>query len=375
MNTYFLTGASGAVGSAIVPILLALPDTRVRILIRATSESHLQERFETLCGFWKLSSDDPRRLRIEALRGDAAEPQFGLDESVYETLSRDCTHIIHCAATVRMNESLDDARHSALGSAQQILALGRACADAGSLKKIEFVSTVGVAGKRDGALPERWIDEPREFHNTYEQSKAEAEALIHDAIEKDGLPLTVHRPSMVIGDSRDGRIIHFQIFYFICEFLSGRRTGGLYPDFGETRLDVIPVDCVANAIVDASRNGATAGRIFHLCSGPDRAPRLHELKTVVREAFARHHAASTMNLTLPRSVFAWLPRLAAFLAPPSKRKALATLPIYLDYLADRQGFDNPYFLAWFQENGHQLPQWNAYLPRILEQYLAKDTRR
>ena len=46
MNVYFLTGASGAVGSAIVPLLLSEPTTRIRILIRATTEQHLRERFD-----------------------------------------------------------------------------------------------------------------------------------------------------------------------------------------------------------------------------------------------------------------------------------------------------------------------------------------
>lgn len=369
MNNYFLTGASGAVGSAIVPLLLADPETRVRILLRADSDEHLAQRLDTLCEFWALDAGSPDRGRIEAIRGDAALPRFGLDPEHYARLCTDTHHIIHCAASVHMNKPLADARQSAVGSAQAILALARQLAEGGMLRKVEFVSTVGVGGKRPGLLPEAWIDEARAFHNSYEQSKAEAEALVRAAVETEHLPITLHRPSMVIGDSVSGHIIHFQIFYFICEILSGRKTFGLYPDFGDVRLDVIPVDWVADAIVAASRDPATRGRIFHLCSGPDHSPRLTGLKSILRDAFRDHGQPVPPGITLPRRWFAALPRLASWFAPPNRRRALATLPIYLDYLADQQGFGNAAYLAWLKGRGLELPHADAYLPVVIGHYL------
>lgn len=371
MSIYFLTGGTGAVGSAIVPLLLAEPDTEVRLLLRADSDAALAQRLEDLMRFWGWTDFHNKRVRIKAYRGDAALPNFSLHDAQYAELIRECTHVIHCAGTVRMNLSIEDARRSAVGSAQETVNFARELAAGGRLRKFEYVSTVGVAGKRPGALPEIWMDEPRAFHNTYEQAKAEAEEIVRSAIANEGLPVTVHRPSMVIGDSRDGRIIHFQIFYFICEFLSGRKTLGLYPDFGEVRLDVIPVDWVAEAIVAASRDPQTAGRIFHLCSGPQLAPRLEELKANVRTAFKARGLSVPPGIRLPRKWFAALARLAARLAPASQRKALATLPIYLDYLADRQGFDNAEYIAWLASRGMSAPRSEDYLPAVLDSYLNK----
>jgi len=371
MSVYFLTGGTGAVGSAIVPLLLEDPDTEVRLLLRAESDAALAQRLESLAGFWGWTESSDKRARVKAYRGDAAVPIFNLPDAQYAELTEECTHLIHSAGTVRMNLSIEDARRSAVGSARATVEFARRLATAGRLRKFEYVSTVGVAGKRPGALPEIWMDEPREFHNTYEQAKAEAEEIVRSAIVDEGLPVTVHRPSMVIGDARDGRIIHFQIFYFICEFLSGRKTLGLYPDFGEVRLDVIPANWVAEAIVAASRDPETAGRIFHLCSGPQQAPRLEELKAVVRAAFKAHGMRVPPGISLPRSAFAALARMAARLAPASQRKALATLPIYLDYLADRQDFDNTEYLKWLASRDKQLPQTAAYLPGVLGYYMDK----
>lgn len=365
MNTYFITGASGAVGSTIVPMLLQDRDTRIRILLRAESDEHLVQRLEALHDFWRLPPSDETRQRVEALRGDTTLPKLGLDETTYARLCDDTTHLIHSAASVRMNDPLDHARRSAVGSAQAMLELARTLARRNILQKMEFVSTVGIAGKRPGILPETWIDEPRAFHNTYEQSKAEAETLVRAAIEQEGLPITVHRPSMVIGDSRDGRIIHRQIFYYICEILSGRKTFGLYPDFGDVRLDIIPVDWVAEAISSASHDPATIGRIFHLCSGPERSPRLADLKAMLRENLRVRGEHLPPDITLPRTWFAALPRLAARFAPVRQRRMLATLPIYLDYLADTQGFDNATYLAWLKERGRpEPPQAIEYLPAV-----------
>ncbi len=370
MSHYFLTGATGAVGSAIVPLLLEDPECQVSLLIRAESDVALAKRLEDLFAFWGWDQADPKRSHVLPLRGDAAEPQFGLASQDYEALVSRTTHIIHCAASVRMNYPLEEARRSAVGSAEQILALGRRIAEQGSLQKIEFVSTVGIAGKRQGILPETWITEPREFHNTYEQSKAEAEMLVKAAIEEEGLPITVHRPSMVIGDSRTGKIIHFQIFYFICEFLSGRKTFGLYPDFGDVRLDIIPVDHVARAIAESSCDPNTAGRIFNLCAGPDLAPRLRDLMIKVQNVFRAHGIALPRRIRLPHRVFALLPSLASRFTSRSRRKALATLPLYLDYLADQQGFGNDLFVKWRNETGHLQPQPAHYLDAILSAYLG-----
>ena len=58
MSIYFLTGGTGAVGSAIVPVLLAEPDTEVRLLLRADSDAALAQRLEDLCLLY--TSPSPR---------------------------------------------------------------------------------------------------------------------------------------------------------------------------------------------------------------------------------------------------------------------------------------------------------------------------
>ena len=147
------------------------------------------------------------------------EPKFGISDKIYEKIARNCEYIIHCAGVVRMNLPIDLASKHAVGSAENIVELALACKKYGQLKKIDFVSTVGVGGKMQVSIPETWINETRSFHNTYEESKAAAEDFLQDKIALYNLPATIHRPSMVVGDSQTGKIIHFQVFYYICEFI------------------------------------------------------------------------------------------------------------------------------------------------------------
>ncbi|MGH7340714.1 MAG: SDR family oxidoreductase, partial [Candidatus Rokuibacteriota bacterium] len=238
MSTYFLTGGTGVVGGAIAQRLLAdSPGNRIRLLIRAGSDTEVTGRLEELVSSWALEAS--ARARIDAVRGDTTLPRLGLEGDVYARLASECTHLVHCAAIVRMNLAIDEARESAVGAARNLVDLARACRTTGRLEKVEVLSTVGVGGRRPDPLPERWITERREFHNTYEQAKAEAEDYLRSELEP-GFPMTVHRPSMVVGDSRSGRIARFQIFYHLAEFLSGRRTFGVFPRLGGNRLDVVP---------------------------------------------------------------------------------------------------------------------------------------
>jgi thioester reductase-like protein len=368
MKTYFITGATGVVGSSLVPVLLRQADLRLKLLIRAGSATELTTRLEALYDFWNVRQDAGVRSRIEPLAGDTTLSQFGLDDGAYRSLCASCTHIIHAAGLVRMNLPLEEARRSAVGSARNIVAFARACT---ALQKLDFISTVGVGGRLQQPIPERWLTEPRVFHNTYEQAKGEAEDFLREQMAQAPLPLTVHRPSMVVGDSRHGRIISFQVFYFLCEFLSGRRTFGFYPDFGDARIDIIGCDIVAEAIAAASSDPHTIGRILHLCSGPQDALRIEDLKHRVRQAFAQRGLVVPADRVISRR---WYARLAAFVAvfaPRKTRKALSTLPIYLEYLAGSQAFDDSAYRRWLMQRGADRPAPAAYVSRILDFYFAE----
>lgn len=369
MKNYFITGATGAIGAALVPLLLKDPDARVFLLIRAKDQGHLHERLAGLINFWGYTAMDQAILdRITQLMGDVTLPNFGLTPEIYQKISEQCTHIIHSAGNVRMNLPLAEARRSAVDSAHHIIDLAILCRKNGNLKKVEFVSTIGVAGKMSGAVPETWLLQKREFHNTYEQAKAEAELVIRDAIAE-GIPITVHRPSMVVGNSTTGEIIHFQIFYHICEFLSGRRTLGLVPRIENIKLDIIPADYVAKVIACSTSSDKGAECILHECSGYENSLSISELREKIQAIFLKKGVALPKNITVPVWLFrGMLPLIAIFVSKKIKR-SLKVLPVFFIYLQENQEFGNQKTLAWVEELGIGLPDVDNYLETILEYYL------
>jgi thioester reductase-like protein len=373
MKTYFITGATGSIGACLVPMLLRDEEVQVRLLIRARDERHLDERLRELLAFWEYRPGGARHRRIKAYRGDVSLPLFGIDPQDYELLSRECTHIIHSAGNVRMNLPLEEARKSSVDSARSIAAFASVCQGNGNLQKVEFVSTVGVGGRLSGVIPERWITEERSFHNTYEEAKAEAEVFIRGQIEN-GLPITVHRPSMVVGESSTGKIIHFQIFYHLCEFLSGRRTFGVLPRVEKACLDTIPVDYVASVIAWSSNQHETIGKVLHECSGPDRAMPVELLKNRIQSIFRSQGEKLPSPRTVPLFLFqAALPLISLFVTPAVGR-AMKTLPFFFDYLAEEQSFANVDTSRMVETEGKKLPSADGYLERVLEYYIGHCSR-
>jgi thioester reductase-like protein len=374
MSCVLLTGASGVIGSELVPRLLTQGDFELRLLLRADSPTYLSTRLEELFAAWRVHvAEDSLRSRVRAVAGDVREPQLGLEGDMYGRLVREVTHVVHCAGDVKLNQTLAEARASAVTAAAEVVQFSLACYARGRLRKVDVVSTIGVAGKMSGLVPERGLREPREYHNAYEAAKAEAETLLLADIDE--LPLTIHRPSMVVGNSHDGRVRQFQVFYHLCEFLTGARTWGVMPDFADATLDIVPVDYVAAAICASVARPDAAGRVFHLCSGPDLAVSLRKLSRYLQEWARRRGENLPRSKVVPR---AWSRRLlkgAGHVARGRTRRSLGAIGYFLPYLETRQVFDVAETRAYFAPLGISVADPWDYLDSVMSYYVARGSRR
>ncbi len=369
MKTYFVTGSTGVIGSALIPLLLQDNNTEVELLIRADDDKQLDDRLQALINFWGYKKDEKEILnRIRTIRGDMSLLCFGMIPEEYEKLCSKCTNIIHSAGNVKMNLPIEKALNCSVDSTRNIIALARECKSNGQLKKVDFISTVGVGGKNRDLIREEWITNERLFHNTYEEAKAEAETYIYNEI-KDGMPITVHRPSMVVGGSITGKIIHFQIFYHLCEFLSGRRTFGITPRITDMYLDTIPVDYAAKAIAWSSKQTSTIGKILHLCSGPNQSISIPVLKENIQKIFKSFGEKFPKPVCIPLNLFRASLPITAFFASQKTKRAIKTLPVFFDYLGEKQSFECTNTRAILEPEGIKIPDVNKYLEAILGYYL------
>jgi thioester reductase-like protein len=372
-RVFLVTGATGAIGSAVVPLLLAEPETRVYMLLRAPSEQALGARVTGLVDFWG-DWIDPNELknRLAAVTGDVCRPKLGMSERDHDTLAGVVTNIVHSAGDVKLNQSIEQARVSAVVAAAEVAQFARSCARSRPIPKIEHLSTVGVAGRRPGLIPEEPLDGTFGYHNAYEQAKAEAEAFLRREMN-DGLPVTLHRPSMVVGDSRDGRIIRFQVFYHLIRFIAGSRTRGWLPRFGDVRLDLIPSDYVAKAVVASSRRADSAGRIFHLCSGTNGAIPLAQLGETLRHFLSAQGEAVQAPRYVSRRAMRGIVRGTTYLTAGRTRRALQSLPYFLDYLEEAQRFANEAAKQFFQADHILPPTPEQFLMPVLRYWYVRSS--
>ncbi len=372
MSRVLITGGTGVVGSALTPLFLGQRDVAVHLLVRARDEAHLEERRRALFAFWGeavAAEDAGKRLFLH--RGDVSRSRLGLSETAFEELAEGLTHIVHAAASVRMDMGRAEAQASCVTPVEQVLALYDQTAARGSAPKLEAVSTLGVAGRLKGLIPEAAELPPRDFHNTYEWAKAEAERLLLARIAE-GARITLHRPSMVVGDGTSGKVIHRQIFYYLCRFLSGSATRGLLPDLGGVTLDLVPSDYIARAIHWSATAGASEGRVLHLCAGAKGAVPVMTLAERVRATWARHGQPLPRPRVLPFTPFETGVALAARLPGRSGRR-FSALRRFLAHAHVAQVFANDETQALLAPAIGPAPGYEAFLEAQLDAVFGDET--
>ena len=209
-DALLLTGATGFVGTAVLARILERTDRHVVILVRATSQSEADARLDALLA---SVSDSPERHRgrVTAVCGDLTAPRLGLGEN-RAWVSEQVSEIIHGAASVAFELSLSESRAINREGTRRVLALAHECAVRGDgLRRMTYVSTAYVAGDRRGCAQESELDVGQRFRNAYEQSKHEAERLVRSQRER--LPITVVRPSIVVGERGTGWTSSFNVMY------------------------------------------------------------------------------------------------------------------------------------------------------------------
>jgi long-chain acyl-CoA synthetase len=359
-----LTGASGFLGAQVARRLLACTDYTVYALVRADDKEAAARR---LARTWWDWPELARAIgdRVQVLAGDVAQPRLGLDGTTYAVLAAALSHIIHTAADLRVNAPIAELRRTNLQGTGYVLELAQAAHADHGLARFAHVSTAYVAGGRSGPVPEDALTGAYGFSCAYEFSKFEGERLVQAARQQPPfgdlrLPISVFRPGMIVGDSRTGEIKTFNTLYFPLRlYLAGRLP--LVPAGRGQRVNLVPVDYVADAIVRLTLEPAAAGLNFHLTAPYASLPQAGEMVE-----FVRGWAREALGLRLRRPMFVPLPSSRGRYDPaghvPRDEGMLAVLRTLLPYFNERLEFrrDNVDRLL-----GPYTLDWRAFLPHLL----------
>jgi len=272
MTRALITGASGFLGREVVAALVD-GGAELVALLRARDAADLAQRLARLVE----PLPEAARARVQAVRGDVALPRFGLSPVEHAALAERADRVVHVAATTSFDHPLDEARRINVGGTDGAIALARAIRARGGPGRLDYVGTAYVAGDRTDLAREDELDVGQGFRNTYERSKCEAEKRVREAMRE--LPAAIHRPSIIVGDSRSGVTTSYKTIYWPMKLLV--RFYGLWrpvlprlvrlPVKPDCRLDVVPVDWVAQAVARLYASDAAVGGCFHLAAGPGAA--------------------------------------------------------------------------------------------------------
>ena len=195
-----------------------------------------------------------------------------------------------------------------------------------------YVSTAYVAGDRRGLARETELDVGQGFRNAYEQSKHEAERLVRS--RHDRLPVTIVRPSIVVGERGTGWTASFNVVYGpLRAFASG--TYPVIPGRRDAVLDIVTVDHVADAVLALAASPAAAGGTFHVVGG-EHATTLGELARLAARRFDRR----APRFVPPRIYRSALHPMILRRADPNTRRRLARSEVYFPYFSLDLRFDD-----------------------------------
>ncbi|WP_068923063.1 non-ribosomal peptide synthetase [Planobispora rosea] len=240
-----LTGATGFLGAHLVAELLERTAGRVICLVRADSPEHALRRVRENLARYGLErvSGDPR---LTGLPGDLAAPRLGLGAEAFGDLALRVDAVCHSGGLVNFAQPYALLRPPNVAGTVEVLRL--AAMGGGIL--VHLLSTLGVyLGDAYRGRPVTELDPPEDpggLGGGYNQSKWVADRLAEPARRR-GIPVTVHRPARIGGDSRTG--IGAPDDYFGRLLITCAQVG-MVPDLGFEE-DLSPVDQVAGGVAAA----------------------------------------------------------------------------------------------------------------------------
>src|ERR1700686_3198747 len=258
-----LTGSTGYIGAHVAANLLRDHGASLNVLVRARDVNEAEAR---LWQALQLHLDFPQfyeylQTRIRVFRGDLTEPGFGLNRDEYDRLVHTTDSVIHCAASLN-RKSEKSCLNVNLRGTLEVLTLARHAEHYHGLRRFSHVSTVAVAGKRKNEVvtENKSIDWDRSDYDPYARTKKFCEHMIRQLLPE--TPITIFRPSIVLGDSRRAETTQFDMVKAFV-FLAGLPVLPFRPS---DKIDIVNVDFVADAVATLHQKERPEFDTYHLSS-------------------------------------------------------------------------------------------------------------
>lgn len=204
--------------------------------------------------------------------------------NTFKLLRENVSLVIHSGAEIGFQKDGDVLQKTNLEGTANVIELTKQLPH---LTRFIHVSTAYVSGQNSGIILEN-ESVGTVFSSQYEKSKAEAERLVRGS----GLPFVICRPGMIVGDSQTGYVKNFNTIYYVLKLLLTKKLS-ILPITRETRLNLVPVDYVAEAVTRITLAEDMEGKTFHLTCPTEMQPMAGELVDYVTR-WARKNLKTTL---------------------------------------------------------------------------------
>jgi thioester reductase-like protein len=344
-ETIFVTGFPGFIAGRLVA-RLARDGARFQLLVQPAFAARAREDVARIAA---ETGTAPGAFRV--MEGDITREDLGLSAADLEEARREATAVFHLAAVYDLAVSKELAQRVNVEGTRNV---NRFALSVKRLRRYNYVSTCYVAGRREGLILESELRHDAGFRNNYEETKYLAELEV-DALKRE-LPLTIHRPSVVCGDSRTGETAKYDGVYYLINYLriSPRALSLANIGNSDVRLNVVPVDFVVEAMAALASDAAAVGETVQLA---DPAPLTTE---ELFDVISRNLSGRESLLTVPA------PLVRTTLNIPLNEKVTGLPRVGVPYFFLKQTYDTSRSSALLAPHGVRCPRFHEYVPALLD---------
>jgi thioester reductase-like protein len=276
---------------------------------------------------------------------------LGLSGAELNEIASEVEVIHHCAAVTYSAVHRSLAARANIEGAREVLELADV---AKNLRRLIHWSSTAVAGNRHGRVLESELEAPESFRSAIEETRFTAERIMREAMDEH--PITVLRPSMVVGDSATGEIDRFDGPYLLVLLILNAPPDLRIPlpGRGDVPLNLVPVDYVVEAGCQIAQDPRAVGRTFHLVD-PDPLP--------AREVFEL--IAKAAGRPVPRG-FVPTNIATALLRTPGLERFAQVPRAFLEQLTSEVTFDDRNTRELLDGTGIECPRFESYVQTMVD---------
>jgi thioester reductase-like protein len=344
-ETIFLTGFPGFIAGRLVE-RLARGGARFLLLVQP---AFVERARKDVAAIVEKTGATAESFRV--FEGDITREDLGLSGSDLEEARAGATSLFHLAAVYDLGVRRDTALRVNVEGTRGVNRFARTLK---RLRRYHYVSTCYVAGRRAGLIREAELRHDAGFRNHYEETKYLAELEV-EALKND-LPVTIHRPAVVCGDSRTGETAKYDGVYYLINYLRMWPGALSLANIGnsEVRLNIVPVDFVVEAMAALASDGRAVGATVQIA---DPAPLTTE---ELFDVIASHVAGRKSLFTIPA------PLVRTTLGMPLSELVTGLPRVGVPYFFLKQTYDTARARELLEPHGLACPRFPDYVPALLE---------